>query len=159
VRVAINRQQKGRYDEDTMKVNISTSKCNIYSGEACSVIATTEVGELQVLPGHAPLLAILRAGMVYIDCIPDCDCPDGKQDAMVVLGGFLEVQPDTVTILADDVERSEEMDTHQAEQAVLLAQEQLRNAPPESTDKAMLALEIALAHLSIAKRRLQHGKR
>jgi len=138
-----------------MKVHIATAEGEVHRSEACSVVATTANGELKIFPDHAPLLAILRPGILCIDCLPGCDCPEIKRDEMVILGGFMEVQPDSVTILADVIERSEHIDAARAKQAVQLAREQFRVSSPENTDKALMELEVAIARLYVARKTLR----
>ncbi|MDQ6999240.1 MAG: ATP synthase F1 subunit epsilon, partial [Mariprofundus sp.] len=116
------------------------------------LVATTVEGELKILANHAPVLAILRPGILRIDCLPGCQCPEVKRDEMYVQGGFLEVQPDAVTVLADSIERSEDIDAHRAEQAVQQAREQFRASPSEHADKALIDLDVAIARLSVVKR-------
>ncbi len=117
-------------------------------------MATTLEGELKIFPNHAPLLAVLRPGLLRIDCKPGCQCPDVRHDEMLVLGGFLDVRANTVTVLADSIERSADIDARMAEQAVQLAREQLSTAPPEDAGQALLAMEIAMSRLSVVKRML-----
>jgi len=133
-----------------MKIHIATVEGEVYRAEACSVVATTADGEIKIFANHAPLLAVLRPGIVRIDCLPGCNCPEIKRDEMVVLGGFMEVQPDAVTILADAIERSDQIDTSRARQAVELARGRFRVSRPEDVGKALLELEVAIAQLSIA---------
>ena len=136
-----------------MKIQIATAEGEVYRAKACSIVATTAEGELKIFSGHAPLLAILRPGVVRIDCRPGCNCPEVKHDEMVVLGGFIEVQPDSVTILADSVERSDQIDENRAKQAVRQAREQLRASPSENATNALMALEVAIARLRVARGR------
>lgn len=135
-----------------MNILIATVEKEVYWANACSIVATTIHGELKVHPGHAPLLAILRPGIVRIDCLPGCSCPNVKRDAMVVLGGFMEIQPETVTILTDAIERSDQLDASQARLAVQHARVGFQNSAPEHADKALMALEVAIARLNIARK-------
>ncbi|MDQ6972914.1 MAG: ATP synthase F1 subunit epsilon [Mariprofundaceae bacterium] len=135
-----------------MKIHIATVEGEVYRATACSIVATTTNGELKIFAHHAPLLAILRPGIVRIDCLPGCNCPEVKRDEMVILGGFIEVQPDTVTILADAVERSGQLDSSRTREAVEHARERFRTAPPENAEKALMELEAALARLIVATR-------
>jgi len=135
-----------------MNILISTIVGEIYRGEACAVVATSSNGELKILPNHAPLLAVLRPGIVRVDCMPDCHCPDVKCDEIVVLGGFMEVQPDAVTILADAAERSQDIDDALADKAVQQARDQVQRATPEDAGKALLALDLAIARLAVVRK-------
>jgi len=137
-----------------MMIYISTPEKEIYRNKACSLIATTLEGELKIFPNHAPLLAVLRPGLLRIDCKPGCQCPDVRHDEMLVLGGFLDVRANTVTVLADSIERSADIDARLAEQAVQQASENLRDVPAEDLQRAMLEMEIAMARFSVVKRML-----
>jgi len=134
-----------------MKIHIVTAEQEVYRSTACSVVATTTEGELKIMANHAPLLALLRPGILRIDCLPGCHCPEIKRDEMFIHGGFIEVQATEVTILADTIERSEDIDARRAQQAVQDAREQFRTASPQQADMAIRALEIAVARLTIAR--------
>jgi len=77
-----------------------------------------------------------------------------RHDEMLVLGGFLDVRANTVTVLADSIERSADIDARLAEQAVQQASENLRDVPAEDLQRAMLEMEIAMARFSVVKRML-----
>jgi len=134
-----------------MNVLIVTAEQEIFRGEAFKVVAPGKAGEIAILPGHAPLLAILRPGRLRIHChhinIIDEICVD-----IVVYGGFLEAQPDAVIILADAIERAVDIDKSQAEKAVKQAKEQLVSARGKDIDRAILMLELELARLKVASK-------
>ena len=126
----------------------------IYSGEAVKVVTATANGELAVLPGHAPLLASLRPGVLRIE--PATHDPASDEEGyenLVICGGFLEVQPDSVTILADAVERAEEIDVALAKKAAEQAKQIISSGPREEIDRALVQLEIALARLFVGNRK------
>jgi F-type H+-transporting ATPase subunit epsilon len=108
-------------------------------------------GELGILPRHAPLLTTLRPGPVSIR--------NGSEETeLFVGGGFLEVLPDRVTILADVAERAEEISEESAEEARRRAQERLAGQlTPQEEAEMVLALETAEARLRLA--RLRRGRR
>jgi len=108
-------------------------------------------GELGILPRHAPLLTTLRPGPVSIR--------NGSEETeLFVGGGFLEVLPDRVTILADVAERAEEISEESAEEARRRAQERLAGQlSPQEEAEMVLALETAEARLRLA--RLRRGRR
>ncbi|MDQ6968395.1 MAG: ATP synthase F1 subunit epsilon [Mariprofundaceae bacterium] len=142
-----------------LSVLVATAEQEVFRGEAFKVVAPGKAGEIAILPGHAPLLAALRPGRLRIHCphVIDEVCVD-----VVVHGGFLEAQPDTVIILADVIERAADIDQSQAEKAVKQAKEHLVSARGKDIDRAMLILELALARLKVVSqgRRLQsHGER
>jgi len=134
-----------------MNILIATAEQEILRTQACALVASTPHGELKVYAGHAPLLAILRPCVVRIACLPDCLCPKVKHEHIIVLGGFLEVQADAVTLLADAVERSATLDISHAQQAVQHAREGFRAASSKNIDQALITLEIALARLYMVK--------
>jgi F-type H+-transporting ATPase subunit epsilon len=108
-------------------------------------------GELGILPRHAPLLTTLRPGPVFIRNGPD-------ETELFVGGGFLEVLPDRVTILADVAERAEEISEEAAEEARRRAQERLAGQLTAEEEAQMtVALEMAEARLRLA--RLRRGRR
>lgn len=98
----------------TMHVNIVSSNKEIFSGAAEMVSATGEMGELGILPRHNQLLTRLRPGQVRVKV------PDGEEQIFYVSGGFLEVQPHVVTVLADTSTRARDLD----EAAIMAAKQQ-----------------------------------
>ena len=81
----------------TIQVEVVTPERAAFSGPATYVIARGTEGELGVLPEHAPLITALRESVLMVRR------PDGEEIRMGVTGGFLEVTPSTVTVLADGV--------------------------------------------------------
>lgn len=98
----------------TMHVNIVSSNKEIFSGPAQMVSATGEMGELGIMPRHNQLLTRLRPGQVRVKL------PEGEEQIFYVSGGFLEVQPHVVTVLADNSARARDLD----EAAVIAAKQQ-----------------------------------
>lgn len=135
-----------------MNVLIATAEQEVYRGQAGMVVAPSAGGEIAILPGHAPLLASLRPGEVRIDCPKNDPCGDCRSDYMAVFGGFIEVQPDMVIILADSVERSEDIDMASAQEALKKAQKEFQSTSLKHVDRALLELEIAIARLRIASK-------
>lgn len=108
-------------------------------------------GELGILPRHAPLLTTLRPGPLLIR--------NGAEETELFSGGgFLEVLPDRVTVLADVAERSDEISEEAAEEARRRAQERLRGelSPREEAEMAQV-LEVAEARLRLARARRGRG--
>jgi F-type H+-transporting ATPase subunit epsilon len=107
-------------------------------------------GELGILPRHAPLLTTLRPGPLLIR-------NRGVETALFVSGGFLEVLPDRVTVLADVAERAEEISEKAAEEARRRAKERLAAQPSvEEAAELQASLEMAEARLRLA--RIRRGK-
>ncbi|MDE0055254.1 MAG: F0F1 ATP synthase subunit epsilon [Gammaproteobacteria bacterium] len=88
----------------TMQCDIVSAEKEIYSGRVTMVIATGTIGELGILPGHAPLLTGIKPGPVTLRF------EDGEEDVFFASGGFLEVQPGIVTVLADTALRADDID-------------------------------------------------
>ena len=85
-------------------VDIVSAEAQIFSGKAEQLIVPAKMGELGIYPRHAPLISELKPGLVRLFM-------DGKQvEEFFVYSGFVEIQPWLVTILADSVLRSEELD-------------------------------------------------
>src|SRR5690554_8234331 len=85
---------------NSFKCEIVSAEAAIFSGEVEQLVASGIMGDLGILPGHAPLLTELQPGPVRV--IHD----GGQEENFYVSGGFLEVQPDVVTILADAASRA-----------------------------------------------------
>ena len=129
-----------------LRLEIVTAEGQIFSGDANAVIAPGMEGQLGILPHHAPLMTILQPGELIIK-------KDGEELYLVVTGGFLEVRPDKVIILADACERCEEIDIARAEAAKKRAEERLKSKSPE-IDHALAdaALRRSLIRLKAAER-------
>ncbi len=135
-----------------MDILFATAEEEVYRGRARRVIAPSAAGELAIMPGHAPLLAVLKPGEVRIDC-PDADnCGSCHSVDIVVFGGFLEVQPDAIIILADAVERAEDIDEAQARKAVEHAKKMFVSPDKNKASRAFLELELAIAKLRVVRR-------
>jgi len=136
-----------------LNILIATPDREVYRGKAAQVIAPSAAGEIAILPGHAPLLASLRPGEVRIDCPTSGGCGSCHTDDMLILGGFIEVQPQMVIILADSVERSEDIDLASATEALKQAKKEFYDHKTKHIDLALLKLEIAIARLHVASRK------
>lgn len=131
---------------NTISVEIVDADSSVYSGEGVLVSATASMGEIGVMHGHTPLLSSLKPGHVTVKH------EDNSEDTMFISGGFIEVQPTHVTILADTAERVEALDKKMAEEAMKEAEEALRSATGPDFQKAQNALAEASARLSLIKR-------
>lgn len=100
-----------------LHVEIVGPERRIWSGDATMVIARTVEGDIGVLPGHAPLLGVLVNGVAEVRPV------DGAVLHAAVLGGFISVADNQVTILAESAELAEEIETSQAEADLRAAQE------------------------------------
>jgi F-type H+-transporting ATPase subunit epsilon len=135
---------------DTLKVDIVSAERSIYSGRAKAVIVTSEEGELGIFPGHVQLLASLKPGHVRLIS------KSGEEDEYYVSSGFVEVQPDSVTILANTVLRSAEIDEEQALLAKERAEKELLTRKGlDNYTSAMIELNKAIAKLRVFKHKKQ----
>lgn len=130
----------------TLRLELVTAERLVYSDDVDMVIAWGTEGQLSILPHHAPLVTMLQPG----ELVPK---KDGEETYLAVSGGFLEVRPDKVVILADACERAEEIDVARAEEAKRRAGE-LMEAPSPETDTAAAeaALRRSLVRLKVAEK-------
>ena len=112
-----------------IKVSIVSSNEEIFSGEATMVFATGSLGELGIATGHTPLLTGLAPGPVRVQNNSD-------EETFFCSGGFIEVQPDIVTILSDTAERADSLD----EAAAIKAKEQAEKDLSDKDDNIDLSL-------------------
>jgi F-type H+-transporting ATPase subunit epsilon len=132
-----------------LQVELVTAEGRILSEEADFVLAPGLEGDLGVLPHHIPMLTPLRTGEVMVR-------NGDAEHVLFVAGGFLEVLPDKVTILADAAERAEDIDEARAEESRKRAQELL--AQDVGNYEASAAFERAVLRLRVADvRRRRHG--
>ncbi|WP_053361058.1 F0F1 ATP synthase subunit epsilon [Bacillus sp. FJAT-27251] len=133
----------------TMKVHVVTPDGPVYDSEVEMVSTKAQTGELGIMPGHIPMVAPLQIGAVRLK-------KGGDTDYVAVSGGFLEVRPDTVTILAQTAEKSSEIDIERAVRAKERAEQRLQARQQENIDfkRAELALQRAINRISIAQRRI-----
>ncbi|HSH49570.1 MAG TPA: F0F1 ATP synthase subunit epsilon [Halomonas sp.] len=95
----------------SFRCEIVSAEASIYSGDAEQVVATGIMGDLGILAGHTPLLTELAPGPVRV-------VQEGGQEShFYVTGGFLEVQPEVVTVLASTAVQAEDLDEAAAEEA------------------------------------------
>jgi F-type H+-transporting ATPase subunit epsilon len=120
----------------TIDVKIVSAQESLYEGKADLVIATTVDGEIGVKPRHTPFLAMLKPGQAVVHNV------DGDEDVFYISGGVIEVQPNMVTILADDAQRAKDIDSLKAEKAREHA-ERLLAEKHEKLDYAKLQIELA----------------
>jgi F-type H+-transporting ATPase subunit epsilon len=131
-----------------IRLDIVTAEQSVFSEEVDMVIAPGIQGQLGILPHHSPLMTMLEPGELVIK-------KGGDEQYMAVSGGFLEVRPDRVIVLADSAERAEEIDIARAEEAKRRAQKRLEEKQVSEVDiaRAQAALQRSLIRLRIAERR------
>jgi F-type H+-transporting ATPase subunit epsilon len=132
----------------TIRCEIVSQDRTVFQGDVDIVILPGVAGEMGILPHHAPVLAILKYGVIKVR-------QNGKEELFTVAGGMAEVQPDIVTILADAAENIEEIDITRAQAARKRAEDALAKITPEDHD-AYLRMEAALRRsnlrLDVARR-------
>jgi len=131
----------------TVEVLVATAEREVYRGEADFLAAPGVAGELGVMPKHTPLLSALAPGELRIH--------RGEEiDEVFISGGFIEVQPDAITVLADTAERASDFDEAAAIEAQRKAQEELdtQNGDVDYA-RAMSELSIATAKLAFLRKR------
>ncbi len=130
----------------TIKLDIVTAERVVFSGDVDIILAPGLEGELGILPHHAPLMTVLAPGELIART-------SGEEYNLAVSGGFVEVRPDRVIILADSAERAEEIDIMRAEEAKERARKQLDHpSSPGDAAQAEAALRRALARIEVANR-------
>ncbi len=131
-----------------IRLDIVTAEQSVYSEDVDMVIAPGVQGQLGILPHHAPLMTMLEPGELIVK--------RGSEELYIaVSGGFLEVRPDRVIVLADSAERAEEIDIARAEEAKRRAEKRLEEkyAPGVDTARTEAALRRSLIRLKIVERR------
>jgi F-type H+-transporting ATPase subunit epsilon len=132
-----------------IRCEIVTAERTVFEGDVDMVVAPGIQGQLGILPHHAPLMTALTYGELVLH-------REGQDDEFIAIGGgFLEVGPDHVTILADSAERAEDIDESRAEEALRRAEELMAQTQKEDVDlaRAEAALRRSLIRLKVAKRR------
>ena len=130
----------------SLKVDIVTAERVVYSEDVEMVVAPGVAGQLGILPHHAPLMTTLAAGELVVR-------KDGKDDSLAISGGFIEVRPDRVIVLADSAERAGEIDVASAEAARKRAEERIGALTPDvDTARVEAALKRAMARLTVAEK-------
>lgn len=126
----------------TVHCDIVSAEQSLYSGLVEMIVASATEGDVGIMPGHAPLLTQLKPGPVRIIK------QSGSEEIYYMTGGFLEVQPNLITILADTAVRAEDVDEAAAEQARQKAKEVLEGQHTDmDTGMAMALLAESLAQL------------
>ena len=112
----------------------------MYDGEADFVSCSAVLGELGIMPRHAPLLSLLKPGVLRI-------LKGQEEELIYISGGILEVQPDEVTVLSDTAIRGEDLDEERAQQAKQDAEEKIKDSVGMDYAAAQAELAQAVAQL------------
>ena len=138
---------------NTIHVDVVSAEESIYSGEAEFVVLPGVMGELGVYPKHTPLITQIKPGEVRIK-VPG----QAEEQIVFVQGGYLEIQPDVVTVLSDTAIRAKDLDEAKALRAKQAAEEAMQNkASKEDVARAEAELAGAMAQLA-AIRKLRKGR-
>lgn len=131
----------------TTRLDIVTAEREVFSDDVDEVVAPGVEGQLGILPHHAPLMTMLLPGELVVR-------KGGEEFYLAISGGFLEVRPDRIIVLADAAERVEEIDVARAEEAKRRAEERLaEHVPGVDAARAEAALHRSLVRLKVVARR------
>ena len=138
----------------SIRLDIVTAEREVYAEDVDVVVAPGVEGQLGILPHHAPLMTTLQAGELRVR-------KGGEEVSMAISGGFIEVRPDKVVVLADTAERAEEIDVARAEEAKQRARERLSEKQVVGADEARVeaSLRRALIRLKVAEKRQKRRSR
>jgi len=135
----------------TVHVDIVSAEAEIFSGLAEMVFAPAVMGEVGVLPGHAPLVTTLKPGEVRVRL------PGGEEQSFYVSSGMLEVQPHMVTVLSDTAQRASDLDEAAALEAKERAERMLADHQADF-DEAQARAELAQAAAQLQAIRRLRGR-
>ena len=141
----------------TLHVDVVSAEGSIFSGEAKFVALPGESGELGILPRHTPLITRIKPGAVRIERANPDGTSSGEEEFVFVAGGILEVQPGTVTVLADTAIRGKDLDEAKADEAKRIAEDAMKNAKSD-IDFAKAQSEFAAMAAQIAALRKYRRK-
>lgn len=131
----------------TMHCDIVSAEKEIFSGPVTMLLAKGQVGELGIAPRHAQLITLLEPGPVRVEL------QHGGEEFYFISGGILEVQPHTVTVLADTVVRAEDLDEAEAIKAKEEAERELESRESDmDLAKAQAKLAMAIAEIHAIQR-------
>ena len=137
-----------------LQLEIVTPEKLAYQGEVDSVQLPGSEGELGVLPHHAPLVSTLGAGELRLR-------KGGEDEFFAIVGGFLQVLPDKVVVMAETADMASEIDLDKAQEARRQAEQALESGYVEGADlaAARASLQAALLRIRVAERRHREGPR
>jgi F-type H+-transporting ATPase subunit epsilon len=137
-----------------LQLEIVTPERQVYSDTVDSVQVPGSEGELGVLPHHAPLVSTLGVGELRFR-------KDGNEESFAIVGGFLQVRPDRVVVLAETADLASDIDLEKAQEARREAERALESGFHEGADlsAARAQLQQALLRIRVAERRYREGPR
>jgi len=131
---------------EKLKLDIVTPYGHVFTDEVDEIVASGSEGEFGVLPDHVPFLTTLKIGILTYK-------KGSETGYFFVNSGYAEVGPDSVTILADSAEKSEEIDLDRAQEAMKRAEERLKKAGEIDEARATAAIERSVARVQIAEKK------
>ncbi len=137
-----------------LQLEIVTPERLAYADEVDAVVLPGSEGELGVLPHHAPLVTMLGIGELRIR-------KGTAEESFAIVGGFLQVRPDKVVVMAETADMASEIDLEKAQEARKAAERALESGYVEGADlsAARAALQQALLRIRVAERRYREGPR
>jgi F-type H+-transporting ATPase subunit epsilon len=141
---AIRFTEKRLFMANTIHVDVVSAEEQIFSGQAEFVALPGEAGELGIYPKHTPLITRIKPGAVRIKVVGRTE-----EEFVFVAGGILEVQPNTVTVLADTAIRGRDLDEAKANAVKKMAEEAMANRETD-IDFAVAQTELAIALAQLA---------
>ena len=138
----------------TIRLEIVTPERLAYADDVDAVTLPGSEGELGVLPHHAPLITTLGLGELRIR-------KGGAEDHFAIAGGFLQVRPNKIVVMAETADMASEIDLERAHEARREAERALESGLHEGADlaAARAALQTALLRIRVAERRHREGPR
>jgi F-type H+-transporting ATPase subunit epsilon len=138
----------------TLHLEIVTPERLAYSDEVDMVLVPGIDGELGILPHHTPLVSLLGVGELRIR-------KGAAEESFAIAGGFLQVRPDKVVVMAETADMASEIDLDKAQEARKEAEQALAAGPHEGADLALARAELqqALLRVKVAERRRREGPR
>ena len=138
----------------SIQLEIVTPERLAYSDTVDAVVLPGSEGELGVLPHHAPLVAMLGVGELRIR-------KAGQEESFAIVGGFLQVRPDKVVVMAETADMASEIDLEKAQEARREAERAIESGYQEGADlaAARAQLQQALLRIRVAERRYREGPR
>ena len=138
----------------TLHLEIVTPERMAYSDDVDMVLVPGIAGEMGILPHHTPLVSLLGLGELKIR-------KGGQEESFAIAGGFLQVRPDKVVVMAETASLASEIDLEKAQEARREAQRALESGFHEGADlaSARAAMQQALLHIRVAERHRREGPR
>ena len=128
-----------------LQLTVVTPESKVVETEADEVQLPGSEGYLGILPGHTPLITLLKTGVLSYR-------GGGRSGALAVSAGFAEIANDRVSVLADSAEEAGQIDSARAERERAAAEEEMKTAGVDTLDEIRSRLELATARLEVARR-------